>query len=191
MKTNLVLLGLLFAFSPVFFCASVTDMFPDKEEIPEPDQVMMRIIDQTTNELEKKYHIHSCGIGMSGKFKYVCIEFQIFKELTKDESRAMLLDCIEIFLEKINANEKIRKYLVTYPFTKKNVGICFYIRNRNKEETFHPEICVTEWSARGVTFYTRDPEKKYGYKEILEETHEEAIELVKKYRAGLVTQATN
>jgi len=42
MKTNLVLLILLFAFSPVVFCASVTDMFPDKEEIPKADQIMMK-----------------------------------------------------------------------------------------------------------------------------------------------------
>jgi len=151
-----------------------------REQIPEPDKTALNIIDQTINILSPKYDMHPIGFGMNGKFEHLSIEFQIFRPLKKDEARAMLFDCIEIFLNNINSNETIRPHLKDYPFTYKNVGIVFYIADKNHEDLFHPNISVAACTSFGISFDTKDPENIHRYKGRYKETHEEALELVKK-----------
>jgi len=92
----------------------------------------------------------------------------------------MLIDCVEIFLNNINSNEAIRPHLKGYPFTYKNVGIVFYIADKSHEDLFHPNISVASCTSIGVYFRTNDPENIHRYKGRYKETHEEALELVKK-----------
>ena len=149
-------------------------------QLPEPDRIAHNIIDETIDILTKKHPIKPCGIGMNGKFEYLEISFQVSEILNKQKARAMLFDCKEIFLEKINNNEKIQPYLKSHPFTFENVGIVFYIGDEKNNDVFHPEISVARWSSNGVSFKTTDKENIYRFKEVYQETHEEALALVKK-----------
>lgn len=190
--TNFICLLLnLFPFASSSSEGPFLQMFPDKNQIPESDQLMIKIMDSAVNEVEKKYGLYGIGFGMRGKNKFegISLEFQMDRQVTKDEARAILLDCANIFSEKINKNELIKPHLMEYPIDNKNVGITFYIEDENQTKVFHPNICVACWSRKGVYFRTNDPDVEYGYKETAEETHEEALELVKHYRASQVAQS--
>jgi len=173
---------LIILLSGCFIIHPILNGSSNREQIPESDKIALNIIDQTINILSPKYDMDPIGFGMNGKFEHLSIEFQIFRPLKKDEARVMLMDCVEVFLNNINSNEAIRPHLKDYPFTYKNVGIVFYIRDKNHEKFFHPNISVARYSTGRVFFRTNDLEKKYQYKETYEETHEEALELVKKQR---------
>lgn len=154
--------------------------YMENSQIPEPDLTAHKIIDEAINEILQKYDLNPCGIGMSGKFEYLEISFQTRKILTRDEARVMLHDCVEIFLKKINSNEKIKSYLQKYPFDYENVGIIFFIQDRNKEKIFHPDIILAEWTPHGIIFKTNDEENIYKYKETTTETHQDALDLIEK-----------
>lgn len=156
-----------------------------KIKIPEPDLSAHKIIDETIDEILKKYDLNPCGIGMNGKFEYLEISFQTRKILTRDEARVMLHDCVEIFLKKINSNEKIKPYLKKYPFDYENVGITLYIQDKKNGYIFHPDISVAKWNSRGLSFKTHDQNDIYGYREITEETHQEALDLIEKSKKAI------
>jgi len=172
--TILIFFGLLL-FSNIAFSHKISD----------PNQVAMKMIDETASFLGSKYDIISCGNGidMDEQIEYLQISFHIFRKLPIDEARAMLFDCIDTFLEKINSDESIKPHLQDHPFTLKNVGIVFYISEKEYKDVLHPNICVARCSTSGVFFCTQDPENSYRYKDRIKETHEEALALVKKYRA--------
>jgi len=161
----------------------ISHTFQNKKN-PEPTKAAMEIISETSNLLASKYNMIPCGngINMDEKIEYLSIEFHVFRPLTKDKARAMLFDCIDAFLENINSNESIKSHLNNYPFIQKNVGVVFYITEKNYKYLYPPHICVAQCSPSGVYFMTNDPENKFQYKETYEETHEEALALVKKYR---------
>jgi len=160
-------------------------LFPDRNEIPESDQIALAVIDETAKILKKKYGINPCGIGMRGHFEELGIDFQVSKPLSKEQARVMLVDCIKIFLEKINSTEKIKPYLKNYPFNEQNISITFFIQDQDGRDLFDPQICIAKWTSFEVTFRTNDPENIYRYKTTEKETHEEALALVEQHKAEL------
>ncbi|NGX48167.1 MAG: hypothetical protein K1000chlam3_01557 [Chlamydiae bacterium] len=167
----------------LFLLSFVPTPFYNKSEvknIPEPDLIAFKVIDQTSELLKEKYGLHPFGHGMKDKFEYLEIIFNIARPLSKEEAREILIDSTYIFLEKINTNKELKKYLKEYPFTFKNAGITLHIYGHEKEELFHPNICTAACTASGLRFYTNDPDDSFKFKETTEETHEEALDLVKK-----------
>ena len=152
------------------------------DQIPEPDRIAFEIINETVDILTKKYPLELCGTGMNGKFEYLEISFEVSKILDRQKAREMLIDCVEIFLEKINTNEKIQPYLIAKPFTFENAGIVFFIRDEKNNRVFHPAITVAACSSHGISFRTKEKENIFQYKEVYEETHEEALAHLKQSR---------
>ena len=150
--------------------------------IPEPDQIALNQIKETSEKLKKTYNINPIGYGMDGKFEYLEISFEAFRNLPKKQARELLINCVEEFMNDINSNEKLRPHLKEYPFTLKNVGIVFYISDSTGKDFYDPNLCVAGCTKNGLRFKTNDPNQKYKYKETTEETHEEALDLVKKQK---------
>jgi len=170
------------------FCKNLSfthALFPDRDEVPKPDQIALDIIDETSELLKKKYGINPCGIGMSGKFEHLSIDFKVYRSLSKEQARMILVDCVGIFLSQINHCAQIRPHLKPYPFTNKNVGITLFISEPGDKSIYHPAISVASWSSEGVHFRTLDPDKFFGYKEKQNETHAEALALAAQYEVEL------
>ena len=167
----------------LFIFSYASSPFYNKSEvpsIPETDMKALKILEQTSEILKNKFGLQPCGYGMKGKFEYLEISFDIYRPLSKEEAREIVIDSTYIFLEQINTTEELKKHLKEYPFTFKNAGIVIYIQGNKKEELFHPNICTAACTASGLRFYTNDPDDPFKYKETTEETHEEALALVKK-----------
>jgi len=150
-----------------------------EDQIPKEDRIILDIINETAGVIEKKYGAHPIGFGMSGHFKYLEISFEMSKVLDKEEIRLILLDCVDMFLSRINSSETAKPYLKKHPFDFENAGIQIFFHDPDGRKVFHPNIAVAGLTKRGLDFQTNDPEHKYRYKETYEETHEEAIAKVK------------
>lgn len=183
MKTGIISIFILFG---AFLLSQSTKekVLSSQENIPESDKIALNLIDQTGKSLSAKYGLHPCGFGIDNGFEYLEISFEVFRVLTREEARSMLIDCTQTFINNINSDEKIRPHLKYYPVTFQNAGIEFYIRDKNNKDIFHPNVCVATCSASGVYFYTTDPVTDR-FKEKSVETHEKALELVKKFQAGI------
>jgi len=149
------------------------------DDLAKEDRIVFDVINETADLIEKKYDASRCGIGMSGHFKYLEISFQVSKRLNRDEARALLVDCVEEFQNRINSNEKLRPYLKVYPFSYENIGITVFINSSDKKELFHPDIGIAAATSFDFCYKTVDPENTCQFKEIHRETHEEAIAKVK------------
>jgi hypothetical protein len=144
-----------------------------------PTAIALQQISETSQKLAKAYDIHPTGEGMRQQFLGLEIYFKVYRKLTKEEAREIVLECTQEFLNDINGNEDLRPYLKEYPFTFSNVEIALYIENSDRTDIFHPDICIAACTPKGVEFITDDPEKKHTFKEIILESHEEALELLK------------
>ena len=58
--------------------------------------------------------------------KSLGLEFQCFKMACKDEIRNLIVNVEEQYLKCINNNEKLKKYLIHYPFTCKDVSVTVF-----------------------------------------------------------------
>jgi len=121
------------------------------------EKAIVEVINQTADVIEKKYEVERIGHGVSGALEFLEISFQSPHPMSKDDARRMLVECIEEFLSQINSNKKIRAYLKTYPFTCKDVGIALYIRDKDNNFVFHPNISVAHATSQGIIYRTRDP----------------------------------
>lgn len=149
------------------------------EGYKEREKLQFQIINEVSEELERKYEMNSSAVGSSGDggclLKSVCISFQRNKgPIPLEENRKILIHCIQTYIDAFNNNEKIRPYLFNYPFTEKNVQITIHSYGKKRERLFHPAIsCVLNYP-KGISYYTNDPEQEYRDKEEIEETYEEA-----------------
>jgi hypothetical protein len=142
-------------------------------------QIVMDQIDKSGAKLEKAYDILHVGYKMKGKFLHLELCFDVPRKMSKNESRKLLLNCAQEFMNDINANEELRPYLLEYPFTLHNVGINFYLGESDGADLYHPNYSFAACRPRGIEFITTDPVKKCGFKQVDEETHEEALALIK------------
>jgi len=119
------------------------------------------------------------GEGMEGKFLRLDLCFVVHRKLSKDEARELLFVCAEEFMNDVNANEELRPYLLEFPFTLKNVGISFYFQEEDGAEFHHPDLSYAAWRSGKMEFATKDPKKNGSFQVFDQETHEEALALIK------------
>jgi len=167
-------------FTAVNHPPSFFDSATREEDIPEPDQLMGRVIDKSVEEITKKYGFSPIGVGMSGKFEGAGLSFRVYRPLRKDEARRILFDCAEILLKNINSSKKLQPYLNSYPFTLQNVGITIYSTNENYVPFSHPYPSVSCIGNGELIFRTKEEGKEFGYKEVTKETYEEARAILNK-----------
>lgn len=155
----------------------------EKDENSEADQLMGKIIDQTVQEIKKEYGFFPIGVGMSGGFRGVSISFHVYHPLEKNEARKIVFDCAQKLLRNIQSSEKIQPYLETQPFTLENTGITLYSVKEDYHLFPHPKVGVVDIGRGGLIFRTQDPDDKFKYKEVTEESFEEARAKIAEYNA--------
>ncbi|MBA3722575.1 MAG: hypothetical protein H0W88_09265 [Parachlamydiaceae bacterium] len=144
-----------------------------------------QIADQITNKvapyLAKKHNMEWIGKGggMMGCVYMMSLSYKIYQPLDQENARRILVDCTEVFLKAINQDEEIRPYLKNYPFTIENVEITLFSSYPNGQNAYDPYVAVATTENHNVVFYTKSPNKKYGYNSEYEEPYAKALEIVK------------
>ena len=150
-----------------------------------------KIAYQITNELGKKlktkYGLNFMGISEEapdGKYKCIGIELSFPKILTKDEGRALLLNCVQDVLKSFNSHPEFEQHMVNVPFTGKNIIVNFYIRPPKNPDVYHPDYIGFSFFNNNLWYYTAIPENPYQYHTKEKETYEEAMKIVEAQQKG-------
>ena len=164
------MLGMLF--SSLCSCTEVHPPKPKSEDV----QLANRIMKNCAKTLSERHQMLQCGQGgaMMYEIKDLFLAFTIYRPLSKEEARAILVDCAHQVISSVNQCPEIQKYLLPEGFTEKSAQIQIYIKP-NKQDNYYPDLGVCSYNFGKLAFSTYDDEKSYGYKTCDRETYQEAI----------------
>jgi len=163
------------------FCILTFFGSPMQASEPVPYNVIARnLMKKTSERLQKKHCLHHGCVngGMMGCVKLMGLEFHLSRAMDKDEARAMLIDCVQEFLEDINKDQTIRKYLQVYPFDTEHIEITIFMRTPEEGTLYYPDFSVVTARRGKIMYYAKDQEKEFGYKTKEEESFEDAVKIV-------------
>jgi len=186
MQKKLPYLLIIFSFILPSFLES--NFYPD-QEISKERSIALKVMEETSSVLQKRYNLRPCGNGMNGKFEYLELSFEIRGENTRESLRSMLVDCSKEFLIRINENSKIKPFLKPYPFDQDNIGIVFFIKDDNNQLVFDPSICCAEISRGVLEFHTKSKANRFRYKNTFEESYEEALSKIAQAKKTAIEKA--
>lgn len=112
-----------FLFFLLIFQNSCFSMSKQPYEISDLDYTSNQVIVDFAKKMQKK-DLHACGIGGredKGKVMDFDVTFQYGKPLDILAARKLIVETILLFVQEINNNEAVRKYLYHYPFTSEDV----------------------------------------------------------------------
>jgi hypothetical protein len=164
------LLGLIFLTS----CMGMIDIPPKHEKIA---NTVSRRVAKTLAQRHGMRQVGSGG-GMMGQVNMMFIAFNIKRLLTIKEARALIVDCAEEFLEEINSDEKLKPFLVTYPFLIKNIEIAIYAFTSDGYPASYPHIITTGLYEGEISYRKKDFKERYKYKVNIRESYEEAVDIL-------------
>ncbi len=137
------------------------------------------IMNPFIEECEKKYHLDCFGTG--GRFAdnvaEIDIKFIAFQKGTIEEARILEVKMIEDLLVRINAHEKIRPFLNTYPFDLKNIEISISFRKEDGSCYTDGSIVYVSHIKNNLSYRAEDP-KTGQLIGIHKEPYEEALKIV-------------
>jgi hypothetical protein len=113
-----------------------------------------------------------------------------YKRIDIEEARELLMSAGNMFLDAINKDERIRPYLINYPFLPKNIGIEIYFKELNGSNIEEPGKLHVAWLMNGFLTYDDENLETKRLQTIREETFEEAAEILKESEKSRVAAGT-
>lgn len=101
----------------------------DNPYLPTKDSLVTEVTNRTILQLREEEGLRACGIGsgMMHQVRMLAISFDYYQEIDIDRARELLMKAGTVFLGRINENEKLRPFLLNYPFEPKNIQIAIFI----------------------------------------------------------------
>lgn len=132
----------------------------------------------TAKTLEKTYPLYAIGLGgsMMDNIKKMHLSLRSKNVLSIDEARIQIVNAIQLYLNNVNKNEKVRPYLANYPFTPKNIEIILFIFREDEEELAVGRLAVVSNYREKVRYEV--VKSKYHNEVVFEESFEEAKRIV-------------
>ena len=167
-----IALGILCAFL-------IYRMFFYEKPIPEHCRQARRVTHAFITDMCKKHGLVYAVRGgcFIDDVKEISVSFDKADKSDIPESRILLVNCVEEFLRRINADEDVRPFLVQYPFTNENVNIS--IGFIEPKEDADLQNIVHAFNVKGEAVYSIYDKPHDRYKPTFEEPYEEALKIVK------------
>jgi hypothetical protein len=121
--------------------------------------------------LENQLHLIGTGSQMMAEIEMLAISFDFSNEIDITKARELLVKSINKYIEEINSNNKIRKYLKCYPFTEKNIEVRIWVRTPKSTPSYISAI-------NGELSYFMDTPYTYSQIALRKETYEEAVKIL-------------
>jgi hypothetical protein len=171
MKMVLLLFIIIFTTSCVFNDPNTT-YTPNLKEV-----LANQISKEVAIQLKKDKELYPCGFGggTSDKIRMLALSFNYYKEIEIKEARELLMTAGNLFVNKINDNERVRPYLKNYPFMLKNIELRIFLQNKNGSEFGADKLSAISMIEGILEYDIRSPDTHL-FTTIYTETFEEAIE---------------
>ncbi|WP_420421710.1 hypothetical protein [Simkania sp.] len=97
--------------------------------IPEYEKISDKITAKTAKTLSKKYQLDPVGSGgsMMHDVKKLFLSFNCYHPLSIDESRELVINCVNEYLKSVNENKEVRPFLHNFPFNEQNIELAIFI----------------------------------------------------------------
>ncbi|MDF2549906.1 MAG: hypothetical protein K0S07_973 [Chlamydiales bacterium] len=137
------------------------------------------VLRESTDLLEKKYNLRAVGSGIGmpgGNLFFLGLSFDVYRELEKEEIRALLVESTQDFLKIINSKEELKLCMSDVPFTVKNIQVNLFFSHKNGVTLNHPAFGRASIDEPGILSYeTLDVDDFLRTVTDEEETFEDAI----------------
>ena len=115
-----------------------------------------------------------------GIVSQIGLQFRIYRHLTQEEAREILICSAERFASSVNSSVKIKPFLKIYPFTINNIDISLFIADSQGRDTFHPDIGIASIVNGELTYVTFQKTETLRRESEWSESYEDAVKLLRK-----------
>jgi hypothetical protein len=162
----------------------VSHIVDPSKNLSKGDRISNQLIAKFGKQMEEKYGFHPCAFGGGATEEGIwlfSIHFRYYHEpMLMDEARRLIVSCAEEFVELINSSEEVRPYLKNYPSTPKNIEIHIFCNDVDKGNINDPYIFIVSINEGRITYRTKEEGHPIGYKLEIDESYEEALDILKK-----------
>ena len=147
----------------------------------QPKSQDIKIVNQIQSKVEKKLtadgtvFVEARVTAMFNEVKELGFRLRSTKKLNLEETRVLYVNCVAALLKEVNENEKIRPYLIKYPFTYENTDILIAFRER---DSVPPPYIALVLKANEFISYSTYNNKINFFDTLHRETFEEALKIV-------------
>ncbi len=146
---------ILYFFLTMFFCScSTTDPFEStKSDFPQ-GPLLHKFKKSQALLLSGQYNMNCCMEGGSStrQVKKISLGFQINRRLSRDEGRAIVIDCVNQIIKNVRASQDLKPYLLPEGFNENSIKVVLFVNTNN--EPYDPEISVFSYSSGRIRFGT-------------------------------------
>lgn len=103
------------------------------------EKYVNEIINSFATDMKKEYGLVCVGSGgrMPQRVEKVSVSFHAYRRATLEEARELVVKSTQKLVDRINANEKIRPYLMEYPLTWKEVDISIAFHQKGDPSSYY------------------------------------------------------
>lgn len=129
---------------------------------------------------EKRIVLEGSGGAMMNDIKEFAMSFQCSQHLNLEQTRALIVQIVDEFLQQVNENEKIRPYLHDYPLTVNNVSLMIGFRNHQNLRPSKEHIALAYTHKDKIYYSHWDSTKLESSKfcDDLDESFNDAVKIV-------------
>ena len=117
-----------------------------REELPIYEHYVNEIVNSFCAEVEAEHKGLTCsgsGGSMPDNVRKISVDFYASFTASVEEARLLQVSCAKKLLNKINSHEKIKPYLVKYPFTPKEISISISFYDKNGKRPLDGSVART------------------------------------------------
>ncbi len=154
---------------------------PPSSYIPsEKEKLCNEVTRIAAKEIYNKTGLIPCGSGGGAmdQIRMLALSFNYPYEVDITEGRKLLIAALETFMSVINEDERIRTYLINYPFEPKNIEIRIFLQKEDGSNVALDSLCILG-AIDGILSYRIHKPDGFGLDRVHEETYEEALEKLK------------
>jgi len=122
----------IFVVSVLFLCGcQASDLMHAEDQVPKRVKLAQEIRSQVACKLMREKGLIPCGFGGGAidQIHMIALSFNYRKPLTIEEGRDLVLTAVHELVDAINADERIRPYLASYPFGPERVEIAIFVQD--------------------------------------------------------------
>ncbi len=164
---------LLFSFPPL------NGIQPKMNFFDEGSKLINEVNTQVGKKLKKLYNLEPFGTGFSAPDDFILtmdLFVTSYADLDVLKARRLILQAARTYLETINANKKLKPFLIEHPFGPKNIYLTVYVAYPGKYDVEIGKLTTVSIIKDKIIYNIKKTE--YTHETIHRETFEEAVRIV-------------